>query len=73
MDVRHAPRPLRWHVNFLGVGLHNYGLTSGKGTIWILYSVIMVLLFGGIFAALLEKAAKPVVKKPKPNHGKGLT
>jgi hypothetical protein len=26
-----------WHVNFLGVGLHNYGFTAGKNTIWAFY------------------------------------
>ncbi len=52
-----------WHVNFLGVGLHNYGFTAGKGTIGVFYSVIMLFLFGGIFAMLMEKTAKPAVSK----------
>ena len=30
-----------WHVNFLGVGLHNYGFTTGKGTIFIFYGVMV--------------------------------
>jgi ABC-type transport system involved in cytochrome c biogenesis permease subunit len=47
-----------WHVNFLGVGLHNYGFTAGKSTIWAFYGIIMaILLFGGM-AWMLENARK---------------
>jgi cytochrome c biogenesis factor len=47
-----------WHVNFLGVGLHNYGFTAGKSTIWAFYGIIMaILLFGGV-AWMLENARK---------------
>ena len=28
-----------WHVNFLGVGLHSYGFTSGQSAIWWFYLV----------------------------------
>ena len=36
-----------WHVNFLGVGLHNYGFTSGKAMIWAFYCVEgAVIIFG---------------------------
>jgi ABC-type transport system involved in cytochrome c biogenesis permease subunit len=36
-----------WHVNFLGVGLHNYGFTAGKNTIWAFYGVMLLfILFG---------------------------
>lgn len=47
-----------WHVNFLGVGLHNYGFTAGKGTIWVFYAVMMLFLAYGIMAKLLEEAGK---------------
>lgn len=42
-----------WHVNFLGVGLHNYGFTAGKNTIWTFYAAMSaIVLFGAITAAL---------------------
>jgi ABC-type transport system involved in cytochrome c biogenesis permease subunit len=44
-----------WHVNFLGVGLHNYGFTAGKGTIWIFYIVMLVFMLFGFMCMLLEK------------------
>jgi ABC-type transport system involved in cytochrome c biogenesis permease subunit len=39
-----------WHVNFLGVGLHNYGFTAEKKwMVWIFYaSMGLVMLFGAI-------------------------
>lgn len=46
-----------WHVNFLGVGLHNYGFTSGKGTIWTFYIVILVLMAFATIVMLVEKAS----------------
>ena len=33
-----------WHVNFLGVGLHNYGFTAGKNTIWTFYACMLTVL-----------------------------
>jgi ABC-type transport system involved in cytochrome c biogenesis permease subunit len=48
-----------WHVNFLGVGLHNYGFTAGKSTIWGFYIVMLVILTFGIIAMVLEKDRKP--------------
>lgn len=39
-----------WHVNFLGVGLHNYGFTSGKTTIWFFYLTMLLFM---IFATVL--------------------
>jgi ABC-type transport system involved in cytochrome c biogenesis permease subunit len=45
-----------WHVNFLGVGLHNYGFTSGKSTIWIFYSAILALMAFGAVALAIEKS-----------------
>lgn len=43
-----------WHVNFLGVGLHNYGFTAGKGTIWLFYIVILAVLVFGVIARAIE-------------------
>ena len=45
-----------WHVNFLNTGLHNYGFTAGKSTIWAFYSVILAILIFGVVAMLLEKS-----------------
>jgi ABC-type transport system involved in cytochrome c biogenesis permease subunit len=47
-----------WHVNFLGVGLHNYGFTAGKTTIWGFYLAMLIVLTFGIIAMILEKGAK---------------
>jgi ABC-type transport system involved in cytochrome c biogenesis permease subunit len=44
-----------WHVNFLGVGLHNYGFTAGKDTIWAFYSAMLALLVFGVIAMVVEK------------------
>jgi len=54
-----------WHVNFLGVGLHNYGFTTGKGTIWQFYGVMMLFILFGAVAMIVEhydKRAKAVTK-----------
>ena len=47
-----------WHVNFLGVGLHNYGFTAGKGTIWLFYIVIAAILLFAIIARAIEQNGK---------------
>ena len=47
-----------WHVNFLGVGLHNYGFTAGKGNIGIYYSVMLAVIVFGVIAMILEKDRK---------------
>ncbi|MGL5016797.1 MAG: cytochrome c biogenesis protein [Luteolibacter sp.] len=47
-----------WHVNFLGVGLHNYGFTAGKGTIWQFYIVILAILIFGFIARAMEEMDK---------------
>ena len=52
-----------WHVNFLGVGLHNYGFTAGKDTIWVFYGFITVVLVLGFVAMLLEKNSKMLQKR----------
>jgi ABC-type transport system involved in cytochrome c biogenesis permease subunit len=44
-----------WHVNFLGVGLHNYGFTTGQSVVWTFYGSIAALLTFGAVAALLER------------------
>lgn len=44
-----------WHVNFLGVGLHNYGFTAGKNTIWMFYGVMALVLMFGAIAMVVEK------------------
>jgi ABC-type transport system involved in cytochrome c biogenesis permease subunit len=44
-----------WHVNFLGVGLHNYGFTAGKNTIWTFYACMSTLLIAGFIAMAVEK------------------
>ncbi|MDX1681008.1 MAG: cytochrome c biogenesis protein CcsA [Akkermansiaceae bacterium] len=54
-----------WHVNFLGVGLHNYGFTSGKDAIWGFYLRIAILIGLGIFFASLEKANRKKVEGKK--------
>jgi ABC-type transport system involved in cytochrome c biogenesis permease subunit len=62
-----------WHVNFLGVGLHNYGFTAGKGTIWVFYSVMMLFIMFALLAMLVEKfSAKPVHAPQEPGRVKGL-
>ena len=50
-----------WHVNFLGVGLHNYGFTAGKDTIWKFYAVIGVMMLFGAVIMLIERRAKKTV------------
>jgi ABC-type transport system involved in cytochrome c biogenesis permease subunit len=44
-----------WHVNFLNVGLHTYGFTSGKGVIWMIYLVVALFLAFGFVARELER------------------
>ena len=43
-----------WHVNFLGVGLHNYGFTASKDVLWTFYLVMLGLMIFGGTAKLLE-------------------
>lgn len=47
-----------WHVNFLGVGLHNYGFTAGKSTIWMVYAVLVSVIVFGAITFLIEKVSK---------------
>jgi ABC-type transport system involved in cytochrome c biogenesis permease subunit len=59
-----------WHVNFLGVGLHNYGFTAGKGTIWQFYIVILAILVFGFIARAMEGAGRR--EKQDPVSGKAM-
>lgn len=43
-----------WHVNFLGVGLHNYGFTAGKNVLWTFYLAMLGLIAFGTIAKWLE-------------------
>ncbi len=43
-----------WHVNFLNTGLHNYGFTAGKATIWTFYAVVVLILCFGMIAKAVE-------------------
>ena len=61
-----------WHVNFLGVGLHNYGFTAGKGTIWIFYAVMMTFILFGALAMLVERLLKPSPSPKSTEEIKGL-
>ena len=54
-----------WHVNFLGVGLHNYGFTAGKNTIWAFYACMAVLLLFGAIAMAVEKERRIIPKVPE--------
>lgn len=63
-----------WHVNFLGVGLHNYGFTAGKNTIWAFYIVMgLFIVFGGIaamFTAKPNRLSQPgATLAPRPSKG----
>jgi ABC-type transport system involved in cytochrome c biogenesis permease subunit len=61
-----------WHVNFLGVGLHNYGFTAGKGTIWIFYGVMMLFILFGTIAMLVDRFFKPAPSPQGSEEIKGL-
>ncbi|MES2475041.1 MAG: cytochrome c biogenesis protein CcsA [Verrucomicrobiota bacterium] len=52
-----------WHVNFLGVGLHNYGFTAGKNSIYIFYGIIVLILSFGVIAKILDDQRKAGRKK----------
>ncbi len=47
-----------WHVNFLGVGLHNYGFTAGKDSIYVFYAAVAALLIFGATAMGVEMSRK---------------
>jgi ABC-type transport system involved in cytochrome c biogenesis permease subunit len=45
-----------WHVNFLGVGLHNYGFTSATamGLIWTFYGMEFLIMLAGMVIAFIS-------------------
>jgi len=49
-----------WHVNFLGVGLHNYGFTSADAmtSIWTFYSMEFGIMLVGIVLAIIAMDKK---------------
>lgn len=47
-----------WHVNFFSIGLHNYGFTSGKTTIWVFYSIVVTVIIFGVIAMGIEDESK---------------
>ncbi len=54
-----------WHVNFLGVGLHNYGFTAGKDTIKYFYWTMLCVLAFGMIAKVVEENANARIKASK--------
>ena len=46
-----------WHVNFLGVGLHNYGFTAGKEVVWAFYAGMLIVIVFGLISKNLERKA----------------
>lgn len=61
-----------WHVNFLGVGLHNYGFTGKAGVIWVFYGTVMAVILFGALAMLVERADKRQRKEKQAQGVKGL-
>lgn len=57
-----------WHVNFLNVGLHNYGFAADK-KLWVIvfYAVMLGFMLWGAIACWVEKMNKGggVAKKPE--------
>jgi ABC-type transport system involved in cytochrome c biogenesis permease subunit len=47
-----------WHVNFLNTGLHSYGFTSAKGSLWMFYGILLVTLVFGSVVCLIDKTSK---------------
>jgi ABC-type transport system involved in cytochrome c biogenesis permease subunit len=48
-----------WHVNFLNVGLHNYGFAAEKlWTVMVFYAIMSVFIVLGAVTWLIEKRAK---------------
>ncbi len=61
-----------WHVNFLGVGLHNYGFTAGKNSVLIFYGIILLILGFGFIAKVLDDNRKAERKRDDGVGGKVL-
>ncbi len=56
-----------WHVNFLGVGLHNYGFTSADAmsSIWTFYTMEFAIMLVGMFMGLMAIVKKRDAKIDK--------
>lgn len=56
-----------WHVNFLGVGLHSYGFTSGDAmeALRTFYIVIGLLIVIGIIISIIDNEKKKTLKRTK--------
>lgn len=61
-----------WHVNFLNVGLHNYGFAADKKwAVLAFYGLMAVFILLGMVASLLDRKAKQVKSSPSlPPGGK---
>jgi ABC-type transport system involved in cytochrome c biogenesis permease subunit len=51
-----------WHVNFLGVGLHNYGFTTGKEVVWAFYLAMLLIILFGVITRMLEPRRKAPIE-----------
>ena len=47
-----------WHVNFLNTGLHTYGFTAGKNSIYVFYAVVAAILVFGLIVKAIEDSQK---------------
>lgn len=56
-----------WHVNFLSIGLHTYGFSSGSAlsTIYIFYILELIVAAIAIVMSLVESSKKSAVKQAK--------
>ena len=66
-----------WHVNFLGVGLHNYGFTSSKAMTnnWVFYGMEFLIMMVGMVMALIameQQRSKKRLKKLEQNGSADL-
>ena len=52
-----------WHVNFLNTGLHNYGFTAGKSSIYVFYAVVGAILVFGLIVKALDDSNKASRKR----------
>jgi len=52
-----------WHVNFLGVGLHNYGFTDGKSIVWMFYLFEGVILLAGGIGWAIDRSSVALRKQ----------
>jgi ABC-type transport system involved in cytochrome c biogenesis permease subunit len=59
-----------WHVNLLGVGLHSYGFTHGLlGKLWIFYLIEWLIVLGGLWLWLGERAQRRDLALAAPGKG----